>query len=240
MTISRATATALVLGATAALVTGCAPSGPATTAGAPTGSASPVTTRTAAAPADASPGATPGATPGAAPGATATPGADVLARAALNDAAGADKGTVTFADADGALLVSVRATGLEPGFHGLHVHAIGACEADSPDPSDATKVGDFLSSGGHLAGDGDAHPDHAGDLPALQVNDNGEATLVVQIDRLTRALLLDQDGSAVVVHSGADNYANIPERYAAAGADDETRKAGDAGSRVTCGVVRAS
>lgn len=232
MTISRTTATALVLGAAAALVTGCAPSGPATTAGAPTGSASPVTTRTAAAPADTSPGATPGA--------TASPGADVLASAALKDAAGADKGTVTFADADGALLVSVRATGLEPGFHGLHVHAIGACEADSPDPSDATKVGDFLSSGGHLAGDGDAHPDHAGDLPALQVNDNGEATLVVQTDRLTRALLLDQDGSAVVVHSGADNYANIPERYAAAGADDETRKAGDAGSRVACGVVQAS
>ena len=99
--------------------------------------------------------------------------------------------------------------------------------------------GDFLSAGGHLAGpDGEAgHPEHAGDLPPLFVTEDGTARIMTLTDRLDRDLLLDDDGSAVMIHENSDNLANIPERYAPDGPDEETRNAGDGGSRVACGVV---
>jgi Cu/Zn superoxide dismutase len=55
-------------------------------------------------------------------------------------------------------------------------------------------------------------------------------------DRFTIADLRDVDGSAVMVHSGPDNFANIPARYG--GPDQETLNTGDSGSRIACGVVR--
>lgn len=217
MTIRKAAVTVLATAATAGLLAACGADDATVPAQAP------ATEQT-------SPAATPDATGDAAEG---TP----VAQANLMDAAGEGKGTVTFSDDDGTMVVRIDANGLTPGFHGFHVHAIGKCEADSPDPADPTNTGDFLSSGGHLPGDGAEHPDHAGDLPVLQVGEDGTGTLTTRTDRLTRELLFDDDGSAVVVHDGADNYANIPTRYASAGADDETKKAGDAGSRVLCGVV---
>jgi superoxide dismutase, Cu-Zn family len=39
------------------------------------------------------------------------------------------------------------------------------------------------------------------------------------------------------VHSGRDNFANIPERYAPGGPDEMTRNTGDAGARIACGPV---
>ena len=53
--------------------------------------------------------------------------------------------------------------------------------------------------------------------------------------------LIAGDGSAVMIHSGRDNLANIPSRYssgATAGPDEETLKTGDSGSRVACGVLQ--
>jgi superoxide dismutase, Cu-Zn family len=60
--------------------------------------------------------------------------------------------------------------------------------------------------------------------------------LATATDRFSIADLRDADGSAVMVHSGADNFANIPARYG--GPDQETLSTGDAGSRLACGVVR--
>jgi Cu-Zn family superoxide dismutase len=40
-----------------------------------------------------------------------------------------------------------------------------------------------------------------------------------------------------MVHADRDNYANVPERYAPAGADEMTRNTGDAGGRIACGTV---
>ena len=56
---------------------------------------------------------------------------------------------------------------MPPGFHGLHLHAVGKCEPNSADPANPGTTGNFLSAGGHLAGGGAAHPEHAGDLPSL-------------------------------------------------------------------------
>ena len=69
------------------------------------------------------------------------------------------------------------------------------------------------------------------------MTEDGTARIMTLTDRLDRDLLLDDDGSAVMIHENSDNLANIPERYAPDGPDEETRNAGDGGSRVACGVV---
>lgn len=83
------------------------------------------------------------------------------------------------------------------------------------------------------------HPEHAGTLPNLLVNEDRTGVLSVVTDRLDEDLLLDEDGSAVIVHAQADNAANIPERYAPQGPDYETLTTGDSGARVACGVLEA-
>lgn len=164
---------------------------------------------------------------------------DVFATAELVDPQGQPRGTATFTEADGGTLVSLDAIDLTPGFHGFHIHATGLCEPDSEAPDDPTESGAFLSAGGHLKGDDDEaeHPDHAGDLPPVFVAEDGTARIATLTDRLDRDLLLDDDGTAVMIHEDSDNLANIPERYAPDGPDEDTLNAGDGGSRVACGVV---
>lgn len=162
-----------------------------------------------------------------------------FATAELADAEGESRGTVRFAETDGGTLVTVEATGLPPGFHGLHIHTTGQCEPDSEKPGEPGERGAFSSAGGHLAGpDGEAgHPEHAGDLPPLYVADDGSARIVTLTDRIDSDLLMDDDGAAVMIHEKSDNLANIPERYAPEGADEDTLMAGDGGSRIACGVL---
>ncbi|MEH6623319.1 MULTISPECIES: superoxide dismutase family protein [Dietzia] len=166
-------------------------------------------------------------------------GGQAFATAELVNPEGEPRGTAEFAEADGGTLVTVEATDLEPGFHGLHIHGTGLCEPDSENPTQPGERGAFLSAGGHLAGPGGeaGHPEHAGDLPTLYVTEDGTARIATLTDRLDRDLLLDEDGSTLMVHENSDNLANIPERYAPEGADEETRNAGDGGSRIACGVV---
>ncbi len=98
-------------------------------------------------------------------------------------------------------------------------------------------MGDFLSAGGHLAGGGADHPDHAGDLPSLEIGQDGTASLVTVTSRLTPDLFTGSKGTSLIVHAMPDNYANIPTRYAGTGADAESKKAGDAGARIACAVL---
>lgn len=160
-----------------------------------------------------------------------------LAAANLQDVDGNDVGTVTFRESGGAVEMTVVVAGLEPGFHGLHVHAVGECEPESSPPDDPGTTGAFLSAGGHLGADEADHGDHLGDLPSLDVGESGDGRLIATTDRLTSQDLLDDDGSAVVVHGDRDNFAHVPERYAPDGPDEQTLGTGDAGDRIACGVV---
>lgn len=154
---------------------------------------------------------------------------------ALSDADGEDVGTVTLVPEDGNVRVEAELQGLEPGFHGFHVHDVGRCEPEAPE-------GAFTTAGGHLAGGGDAHGQHAGDLPSLYVTEDGTASLSALLDGFTVEELMADDGAAVMVHGDPDNFAHVPDRYTSSeaeqpGPDEATTKTGDAGSRVACGVV---
>jgi Cu-Zn family superoxide dismutase len=159
--------------------------------------------------------------------------------ASLVDAAGHQVGEAEFSEEDGGTEVSVHVTGLPQGFHGLHVHAVGVCDANSADPADPAKRGDFLSAGGHVGVGRSDHGSHPGDLPVLYVTASGTGSLTAVTDAFSLADLTDADGSAVVVHAGPDDYGNIPARYAPGGPDAVTRSTGDAGARLACGVVRS-
>ena len=157
--------------------------------------------------------------------------------ARLVDPDGGEVGVATLTGVEGGTQVDVRVTGLPPGFHGFHVHAVGVCEPDSHSPTDPSMTGDFLSAGGHIGAGETDHGEHAGDLPLLFVTDAGTGTLTAVTDALTPDQLTDDDGSAVMVHADPDNYANVPERYAPGGPDQMTRNTGDAGGRIACGPV---
>lgn len=158
---------------------------------------------------------------------------------AVRDTKGDRVGVVWLLQLRDGVLVRARFHSLTPGFHGFHVHETGLCAVGDPSKP-------FTSAGGHYAGRaGAVHDEHAGDLPPLLVTAHGKASMSFVTDRLSVRQLRDADGSAVIVHSGADNFANIPDRYQstlgnASGPDEETLKAGDAGSRVACGVIRPS
>jgi Cu/Zn superoxide dismutase len=163
-----------------------------------------------------------------------TPPVGTEAWVRLIDADGAEAGLVVLEDVGDAVFVSAQVAGLEPGFHGFHVHAGGACTGEDGDP-------DFSLAEGHYGHDEDtAHGTHPGDLPSLYADAEGEAELSFATDRFTLEEIV---GRTIIVHADPDNFANIPDRYqstSGSGPDEETRRTGDAGGRVACGEVAAS
>ena len=152
----------------------------------------------------------------------ATPGS--RARAELKDKDGKVVAMAMLNERPGGVLVRVEAKGLTPGLHGVHVHAVGKCDGPA-----------FTSAGGHFNPAGKKHglksPDgpHAGDLPNMLVAKDGAGRFEALTDAITlRAGALsvfDADGSAIVVHAGAD--------------DNTTDPAGNSGDRVACGIIVA-
>ena len=114
--------------------------------------------------------------------------------------------------------------GLSEGQHGTHVHQNPAC---GPAEKDGKMV-PGLAAGGHYDPEdtgmhlGPQGEGHLGDLPVLYVDAKGNATRSSWAPRLTTADLI---GRAIVIHSGGDNYSDLPS------------KLGGGGSRVACGVV---
>ncbi len=145
------------------------------------------------------------------------------ATATLMDQSGVEVGTVEiFETSTGGLLFSVEATGMPEGGHGFHVHETGECSGDF------TSAGDHYQPGGNshglLAGEGA----HAGDLPNVFAGADGnlraDLTSAVLSIEGGEAPVMDDDGSAIIVHENPDSY----------GED------AGAGGRIACGVIEAS
>jgi Cu-Zn family superoxide dismutase len=141
----------------------------------------------------------------------------------LMTGAGQPIGTVQLEQTAGGVTVAVTASGLTPGQHGVHLHAVGQCEGAA-----------FASAGGHFNptarkhGLKSADGAHAGDLPNLTAGDDGRAAFTATVAQvaLTPGLtnLFDADGAALVIHARAD--------------DELTDPAGNSGDRVACAVLR--
>jgi len=144
-----------------------------------------------------------------------------VARAQLVGADETEYGEVIVAQGDNGLLVNIKAQGMSPGPHGVHIHQTGKCEAP-----------DFKSAGGHWNPAGKQHgfdnPQgaHAGDFFNLDIGADGTGSLEATISggKLSDgdAALLDADGAAIIVHEGPD--------------DLKTDPSGDSGGRLACGV----
>jgi Cu/Zn superoxide dismutase len=174
------------------------------------------------------------AAPGSAHRVSATETVSGSAHANLVSTEGKPAGVVSLAVAGDHVRVDVSATGLTPGFHGFQVHTKGLCEPGASPP--------FSTAGRHLGAEVAPHAGHTGDLPSLLALPDGSARASFQTDRFTLSQLLDVDGTALLIHAGADNFGNIPPRYKSSdvflnGPDGTTQDTGDSGPPAACGVV---
>jgi Cu-Zn family superoxide dismutase len=153
--------------------------------------------------------------------------ADVVVPMNLVDENGVGQavGAVSISESPHGIVFTPSLSGLAPGLHGFHVHENGSY---APGEKDGKKVA-ALAAGGHYDpagtkrhglpwGDG-----HLGDLPALYVDAEGNATYPVLAPRLK---LADLRGRSLMVHLGGDNHADHPAPL------------GGGGARVACGVIQ--
>jgi Cu-Zn family superoxide dismutase len=143
------------------------------------------------------------------------------ASAVLKDAQGNEVGKATFTSTPSGVLINLDLTAIPAGEHAFHIHAVGKCEPPK-----------FESAGPHFNPDETKHGlmnpqgPHAGDMPNLHVAADGKVQVEVLNPTVTlsaESALLDEDGAAIVVHAGADDYKTDP--------------AGNAGDRIACGVI---
>jgi superoxide dismutase, Cu-Zn family len=145
---------------------------------------------------------------------------------AIRGANGQSAGQITLTDAPGGVLLHVEATGLTPGWHGIHFHEKAEC-------GDAG----FKASGAHVhmttpAVHGLLNPaaTDMGDLPNIYAGADGKAMaelfspMVSLRDGTLRANLKDADGSAIIIHAKPDDYTTQP--------------IGGAGDRVACALIK--
>src|SRR5437899_597595 len=151
-----------------------------------------------------------------------TAGDRPAARAELRDASGRAVGPARLEQVGDGVHLVLELTGLPPGVHAVHLHAVGRC--DPPD---------FASAGGHFNpakrqhGLQNPQGPHAGDLPNITVAADGTGRLETTTNRVTlssgETSVFDTDGSALVVHAGPDDFKTDPT--------------GNSGARIACGVI---
>ena len=148
----------------------------------------------------------------------------VRAQAALIDAKGGPIGLVTLTEVRQGVRVELRMSGLAPGKHGVHFHAVGKC-----DPPDFASAGAHFNPDAHQHGALNPNGPHAGDLPNIDVGSDGHGTLVaitplVNLEPGSASSLMAGGGLSIVVHQDAD--------------DEKTDPSGNSGARVACGIIK--
>ncbi len=107
---------------------------------------------------------------------------------------------------------------LVPGEHGVHIHHYPVCEGS-----------DFKTAGGHINPESKHHGlknaegPHAGDLPNITADANGNVKTTISTKFAGMRQL--NAGRSLVIHASAD--------------DQMTDPAGNSGARIACGVIPA-
>ena len=132
------------------------------------------------------------------------------------------KGTILLMQKPGTpTMIKGRIEGLKPGEHGFHIHEFG-------DMSDGCK-----SMGGHYNPDGVDHGDleqgHVGDLGNVSADDSGIADFTIVAKRVDLVGDRSVVGRGMVIHKDKDDLGR--------GGDAESKKTGNAGDRLACGVI---
>lgn len=133
-------------------------------------------------------------------------------------------GEVRLTETKTGVLVNVTASGISEGEHGIHMHHTGSCLTP-----------DFKSAGGHINPMNKAHglsnpegPDNA-DMPNAVADSKGLVNFTFENTRISlkglggRPALLDDNGSALVMHQNPD--------------DGITQPIGGAGPRIACAQI---
>lgn len=136
----------------------------------------------------------------------------------------AEIGSIELQDSALGLVIRTNLTNLPAGPHGFHIHEKGSCEPAEKDG----KLGAALSAGSHFNpskehNHGNPLTGHMGDLPLLNVENNGTAKVSLLAPRLK---LNDVQGLAIMIHAGGDNYS------------DDPKPLGGGGDRIACGVIQ--
>jgi len=130
-------------------------------------------------------------------------------------------GKVTFEEKNGKVIMKASLSGLEPGNHAIHIHAIGDCSAP-----------DGKSAGGHWNPTDENHgkwgeaPFHRGDIGNLVADENGNGSVERETDLWCLSCNDEEKniiGKAIIIHAGPDDFSSQPS--------------GAAGPRVGCGEI---
>ncbi|KAG5559983.1 hypothetical protein RHGRI_003313 [Rhododendron griersonianum] len=149
----------------------------------------------------------------------------VKAVVVLNSSEGVN-GTVYFTqEGDGPTTVTGSLSGLKPGAHGFHVHALGdttnGCMSTGPH---------FNPAGKDHGAPEDEHR-HAGDLGNVIVGEDGTASFTVVDKQIPLSGPHSIIGRAVVVHADPDDLGK--------GGHELSKTTGNAGGRIACGKQSA-
>jgi Cu-Zn family superoxide dismutase len=128
-------------------------------------------------------------------------------------------------EVDVTVRIGERNTVLSEGSHGVHIHEVGNCT------SSCAAAGGHFDPGpnGNPSPDGN-HPFHLGDLINIEIDSNGRGSMRTTTSRVTLSpgplSVFDANGSAFIIHVGADIYCpNGPVAGCAGGA------------RAACGII---
>lgn len=159
---------------------------------------------------------------GQAPVGTAGTRGPAGAVATLADAQGRNVGTAQLRSTPHGVLLQLDLKNVTPGVHGLHIHEVGRCEG-----SDFTSAGAHFNPTGRQHGFLNPRGPHAGDLPNIDVPSSTAYSVEYLIPNVTLdpgpQSLMDDNGSAIVIHAKPDDYTSDP--------------AGEAGDRLVCGAI---
>ena len=146
--------------------------------------------------------------------------------AMMHDVSGNSVGIATIIVGPNGVLVRAELTGLEVGVHGFNFHKKGLCEAPPRERPEDPRP--FQTAGGHIDptdtrhGFLNADGPHLGDMPNVTVSESGTAAVEFFVPGLNLEMLLDADGSTIVVREGPDDY-----------------RSGGSGGRVACGLIES-